>query len=174
MIRNFKQLNQMREGFTVVELLIVIVVIGILATLTIVSYSGVTADANDVKAQSAVSNIQKVAEAYNADNGVYPGTIANFTDSGNTALAPASITILRGPAGALTGNVFTAAQFLTVLAAPLAASADNVIYSYEGASAATATGGVLVRWDYSTGAESTDYTYLGNSTSASTFVQPAA
>jgi general secretion pathway protein G len=34
-------------GFTIVELLVVIVVIGILAAITIVSYTGITAKANE-------------------------------------------------------------------------------------------------------------------------------
>ena len=45
------------KGFTIVELLIVIVVIGILAAITIVSYSGVTNRANDVAVQSDLRNL---------------------------------------------------------------------------------------------------------------------
>ncbi|MBC7868582.1 prepilin-type N-terminal cleavage/methylation domain-containing protein, partial [Candidatus Saccharibacteria bacterium] len=67
------------DGFTIVELLIVIVVIGILAAITIVSYSGITARANTTKAQTNAASAQKVAEAYNADAGYYPPTLAAFT-----------------------------------------------------------------------------------------------
>ncbi|MDO8335253.1 MAG: prepilin-type N-terminal cleavage/methylation domain-containing protein, partial [Candidatus Saccharibacteria bacterium] len=40
------------QGFTIVELLIVIVIIGILAALVIVAYTGITARANTAKAKT--------------------------------------------------------------------------------------------------------------------------
>lgn len=50
-----------RRGFTIVELLIVIVVIGILAAITIVAYNGVQARA---KATAVVSGIKSVEKAF--------------------------------------------------------------------------------------------------------------
>lgn len=46
-------------GFTIVELLIVIIVIAILATITIVSYNGIQARAMDAKRAQAASNAAK-------------------------------------------------------------------------------------------------------------------
>jgi prepilin-type N-terminal cleavage/methylation domain-containing protein len=63
-------------GFTIVELLIVIVVIAILATITIVSYQGVTSSAVLTNAKLDVSNIAKQMELYRTDNGAYPPIIA--------------------------------------------------------------------------------------------------
>ena len=63
------------QGFTIVELLIVIVVIAILATITIVSYTGVQDRANDVRRQSDVNTITKTLEMYRISNGVYPTDI---------------------------------------------------------------------------------------------------
>lgn len=48
-----------RKGFTIVELLIVIVVIGILAAITIVSFNGVTTKANNTKIASDLSQLKK-------------------------------------------------------------------------------------------------------------------
>ena len=60
------------RGFTIVELLIVIVVIGILAAITIVSFNGVTARANATNAKGAASAAIKKAEAFNAEKSAYP------------------------------------------------------------------------------------------------------
>lgn len=61
-----------QRGFTIVELLIVIVVIGILAAITIVAYNGVQQRARDVTRTSDISGIQKALELYRVDNGIYP------------------------------------------------------------------------------------------------------
>ena len=68
-----------RTGFTIVELLIVIVVIGIIAGITIISYSAVT---NNAKKQTAKTDAQTAAGVltkYKSENGAYP---ANLSDAG--------------------------------------------------------------------------------------------
>jgi prepilin-type N-terminal cleavage/methylation domain-containing protein len=52
------------SGFTVVELLIVIVVIGILARLTLVAYNGVQGRARDTQRTSDLQNIADSIKAY--------------------------------------------------------------------------------------------------------------
>lgn len=47
------------SGFTIVELLIVVVVIAILAAITIVSYNGITARANDSSVRAGLSSAAK-------------------------------------------------------------------------------------------------------------------
>ncbi|MBI3888990.1 prepilin-type N-terminal cleavage/methylation domain-containing protein [Candidatus Saccharibacteria bacterium] len=74
-----------QKGFTIVELLIVIVVIGILAAIVIVAYQGITQRAKATDYQTDAVAISKVAEAINADtsNG-YPQTLAAFSPAGFT------------------------------------------------------------------------------------------
>lgn len=79
-----------QTGFTIVELLIVIVVIGILAAITIVAYNGVQTRARDAKRASDVSSITNALEAYHAINGTYPqetatGGLGAFEYSTDTA-----------------------------------------------------------------------------------------
>lgn len=67
------------SGFTIVELLIVIVVIGILAAITIVAYNGIQDRARNAQRVSDVNTIQKALEQYKALNGTYPATSAFTT-----------------------------------------------------------------------------------------------
>lgn len=53
-----------QHGFTIVELLIVIVVIGILAAITIVAYNGLQARAKDAQRVNDVDTITKALELY--------------------------------------------------------------------------------------------------------------
>lgn len=70
------------RGFTIVELLIVIVVIAILAAITIVSYAGITNRANDAAVQDNLANMAKQLQIYNVDNSTYPRTVADLTSVG--------------------------------------------------------------------------------------------
>ncbi len=65
-----------RQGFTIVELLIVIVVIGILAAITIVAYNGIQDRANDTAVQSDLANARKKIEAQKtvSTSGTYGAT----------------------------------------------------------------------------------------------------
>lgn len=61
-----------QRGFTIVELLIVIVVIGILAALVVTTYGGIQAKARDSERKSDLAALQTQLEAYYANNGFYP------------------------------------------------------------------------------------------------------
>jgi len=53
-----------KSGFTIVELLVVIVVIGILATITIVSFNGINQKAIVASLQSDLSNAATTLKLY--------------------------------------------------------------------------------------------------------------
>jgi prepilin-type N-terminal cleavage/methylation domain-containing protein len=57
-----------QSGFTIVELLIVVVVIAILAAITIVSYNGIQDRAKQSSAQSAASQVSKKVALWQVDN----------------------------------------------------------------------------------------------------------
>jgi len=63
------------NAFTIVELLVVIVVIGILATITMVSYTGISGKATVASLQSDLSNATKQLKIFNVDNNNYPISI---------------------------------------------------------------------------------------------------
>ncbi|HEU0266543.1 MAG TPA: prepilin-type N-terminal cleavage/methylation domain-containing protein [Candidatus Saccharimonadaceae bacterium] len=64
------------SGFTLVELLIVIVVIGILAAISLVAYNGVQAKALNASRQSEVHNWTQLISLYVAQNGSLPANVA--------------------------------------------------------------------------------------------------
>lgn len=74
-----------KPGFTIVELLIVIVVIAILAAITVVAYTGITDRARVASVQAASSQAAKKVAAYVAEHGSYPATLAavSVTNSGS-------------------------------------------------------------------------------------------
>ncbi|MDQ5932595.1 MAG: type pilus assembly protein PilA [Patescibacteria group bacterium] len=56
-------------GFTIVELLIVIVVIGIVAAISIIAYSGIQQRAQDAKIRAVASQFTKAFQRWSVDSG---------------------------------------------------------------------------------------------------------
>lgn len=79
-----------QRGFTIVELLIVIVVIAILAAVTVVAYTGVQNRAHDTAVQNDLETIAKKFELYKIDSsaGLYPyGATLNNGDAFRLAVS---------------------------------------------------------------------------------------
>ncbi|MFZ1483787.1 MAG: type II secretion system protein [Candidatus Saccharimonadales bacterium] len=72
-------LAKKNKGFTIVELLIVIVVIGILATLVIVTFTGIQQKGRNAQRQTDINALNGHVEAYYAQTGYYP-TVDNVND----------------------------------------------------------------------------------------------
>jgi prepilin-type N-terminal cleavage/methylation domain-containing protein len=136
-IKNLKD----ERGFTIVELLIVIVVIAILAAIVIVAYNGITTRANASTAKSNAEAVQKVAEAY-------------ASDTGNGAYA--NLATLTG----WTGGVTRIPSGVTVNATQLTSSQANgktIQYINKGT-----TGACIGYWDGSLGTPAAVYIYAGD------------
>lgn len=73
-------LKRKQSGFTIVELLIVIVVIGILAALVVTTFSGIQKKARDTERETDIKAVHGQLEAYYAQEGRYP-TQDNMTDN---------------------------------------------------------------------------------------------
>lgn len=79
------------SGFTIVELLIVIVVIAILATISIVAYNGIQNRARESLLKSALSNAGKWMQTENAKNGTYPTSLSSFQGQSGVALSLSTV-----------------------------------------------------------------------------------
>ena len=87
---NFRYINLLKSrtnsaykpssAFTIVELLVVIVIIGILAAITIVSYTGITAKATVSSLQADLNNASTQLNLYQITNSGYPTSIALAND----------------------------------------------------------------------------------------------
>lgn len=71
-----------QDGFTIIELLIVIVVIGILAAIVIVAYNGVQDRARASSVKSDLASAKKTLMLYKVDHGTYPTNASSLADAG--------------------------------------------------------------------------------------------
>ena len=86
------------NGFTIIELLIVIVIIGILVAITAVSYTGITNGANTADAQSNARGVSQKAIACNAKTGSWPdSSTINSCDGGGIGL-PSGVKVVSAGA----------------------------------------------------------------------------
>lgn len=64
--------QKVQAGFTIIELLIVIAIIGILATLVLTNFQGAQAKGRDTVRKNDINSIYQKLEEYYNENGSYP------------------------------------------------------------------------------------------------------
>jgi general secretion pathway protein G len=62
------------KGFTLIEIMVVIIILGLLATLVIPNITGYTEKAKREKARADIASLEGAIELFKADNGFYPTT----------------------------------------------------------------------------------------------------
>jgi len=83
-ISSRKTLRRAHDGFTLIELMVVILIIGLLATIVVQNLRSATDKAKRVKAQADISQIKSALDRYYLDAGSYP-----TSDQGLPALVAA-------------------------------------------------------------------------------------
>ena len=77
----------MKKGFTLLELIVVIIIIGILATLGFTQYTKVIERGRTAEAKAILGQIRTAQEAYKQENGNYTATMGNLAVEPPTACA---------------------------------------------------------------------------------------
>lgn len=100
-------LKRKQSGFTIVELLIVIVVIGILAAIVITTFTGVQKKGRDADRKSDINAIDSQVEVYFAENAKYPSltdmNTASFRSANLKGLSDDALTDPKGSGPTLVG-----------------------------------------------------------------------
>lgn len=143
------------RGFTIIELLIVIVIIGILASITLVSYSGVTQRANNTSAEQAARSAAGELETYNSATGSFPYDTSVLTSdsSADYYIAPTVATFTLGTTQPATS---IEVKFIKCGTTPNATQADIAVGN------ANITGARVHYWTYTGTPNADNYVSVGN------------
>ena len=94
--------NKQDKGFTLVELLIVIVILGILATVTVFAVRGITDQGQTSACNADQKTLQTAVEAYYAQNGSATApSAADLVTEGLIVEAPVNYTVVGGTVAAV-------------------------------------------------------------------------
>jgi prepilin-type N-terminal cleavage/methylation domain-containing protein len=83
----------LKKGFTIIELLVSIVVIGILVSIMLVSYGGIQQRSRDSDRSSDITQLKIAIEKYHADTSMYP----NVCSADNVECAANSLASVLSP-----------------------------------------------------------------------------
>ncbi|MEW6049089.1 MAG: prepilin-type N-terminal cleavage/methylation domain-containing protein [Bacillota bacterium] len=74
-----KGMRRDRDGFTLIELVVVITILGVLVAIAIPTVGGYVDDAKKKGARADAKNIQTALIMYKAENGVYPPDTSDYS-----------------------------------------------------------------------------------------------
>ena len=118
-----RKISSRRAGFTIVELLVVIVVIGVLAAIALVSYTGISQKAVASSLQSDLTSASQQLKMFYTDNGTYPTSMAMVSGSFCPTPADARYCLKSSP-----GNTYSYSSSSPWTAFTLTATNGSLVY----------------------------------------------
>jgi len=127
------EVEKQDKGFTLVELLIVIVILGILATVTVFAVRGITNQGQTSACDADKKTLEVAAEAYMAQYGNYPADAAEMETVGLlrdvstnwTYLNTSTAALPAGPANSGPDHVLGTIDDVPGAATPAVPASDN-------------------------------------------------
>lgn len=71
-----KTLDRREQGFTIIELIVVIIVIAVLVAISTISYNLIVEKAREQEVASSVQNVASKLTSYKASSGGYPSSLS--------------------------------------------------------------------------------------------------
>ena len=84
-----KRLRRNEQGFTLIELMVVVIIIGILVAIAVPLYGGVQARARDNACMANVRTLNGAMSMYYAEEDVFPDEVADLEEAGFIQEVPA-------------------------------------------------------------------------------------
>lgn len=148
-------MRSINRGFTIIELLVVVAVIGILATITLIGFNRYQANTRDTERSSQATIITEALERYYDKNGEYPScsTMTNPTGTNviNNALTGTDPKVLVTPQAAT--NKTNSIDICTTLTA--GSTTDSFAYVGDGSSVCS-TGNACLSYTFQYKEEATN------------------
>ncbi len=139
------RLSRQEKGFTLVELMIAVIVIGILASISVVSYIGVKERAREEKAKTNAATMKRVIDSFYSRNNHYPTTVTQLRQA--SISLPSDITPMSSANPTLdetTGERIVAYKYVPNTATPTGACIYYWSYTTKALSAVTRLGTATV------------------------------
>ncbi|MEL7568047.1 MAG: prepilin-type N-terminal cleavage/methylation domain-containing protein [Dehalobacterium sp.] len=91
MLRLIRKTLNNERGFTLIELMMVLMILGILVSIAIPRFTGKISEAEDVKTQADIKIIQNAVDLYFLDYGAYPSATAQLVEEGYLRQDPVQV-----------------------------------------------------------------------------------
>jgi type IV pilus assembly protein PilA len=127
-LKHLKERRQSEEGFTLIELMVVVLIMGILMAIAIPTFLATQGSAHDASAKSNATNALTNEKAYFESNQVFTTGAASLDSNLPWGSAPAASNTVSAVAGTTASGALTAATTGTALLIEASSKSGNCFY----------------------------------------------